>query len=101
MTALMEWAQARRYTRMSLPYALGTIVSERRDVIRVSGWGLHFLNGIAFAAGYALMFERFRRSGWRLGAALGATHGITVLLGFVPLVQEVHPRMAAEDEGRR
>lgn len=30
MTALMEAAQAARITRMSIPFTLGTMVSERR-----------------------------------------------------------------------
>ncbi|HEX4865407.1 MAG TPA: hypothetical protein VFV02_15155 [Acidimicrobiales bacterium] len=30
MTALMEWAQARRVTRISLPYLLGAMLTERR-----------------------------------------------------------------------
>jgi hypothetical protein len=99
MTALMEWAQARRYTRMSLPYVLGTMVSERRSTIRIAGTAMHLFNGVVFAGGYALMFERFRRAGWLVGAALGVTHGVAVLVGFIPVVQEVHPRMADEDEG--
>jgi len=99
MTALMEWAQARGYTRMSLPYVLGTMVSDRRATIRIAGTAIHLFNGLVFAGGYALMFERLRRAGWLVGAGLGATHGIAVLVGFIPVVQEVHPRMAEEDEG--
>jgi hypothetical protein len=99
MTVFLEAAQARRLTRMSLPFVLGSMVSENRGAIRVCGSLLHFLNGIIFASGYALLFERLRRSGWRLGAAIGAVHGISVLVALIPIVQEVHPRMADEDEG--
>jgi hypothetical protein len=99
MTAIMELAQARRISRMSLPYVLGTVVSENRAVARISGTAIHFVNGIGFASGYALVFHALRRSGWRLGALLGALHGGTVLAAVLPMLQEVHPRMAEEDEG--
>ncbi len=99
MTAMMEWAQARRITRMSLPYLLGTMVSEQRPRIRIWGTGLHFLNGILFASGYALVFERSGRANWRIGAGIGAVHGLAVLVALLPIIQEVHPRMAEEDEG--
>jgi hypothetical protein len=99
MTALMEGAQARRLTRMSLPFMLGTMVAERRAVARISGSLIHFVNGIAFASGYGLVFERLRRSGPVLGAGVGVLHGASVLVALLPIVQDVHPRMAEEDEG--
>lgn len=99
MTAFMEWAQARRVTRMSLPFILGAMITERRPLIRLYGSAFHFANGLLFASGYALLFERLKRSGWAVGATLGAVHGVAVLVGLLPIVQEVHPRMAGEDEG--
>jgi hypothetical protein len=99
LTALMESAQARRLTRLRLPYILGTMLSERRPLIRVYGSLLHLFNGLLFASGYALVFERLKRSGPLTGAAMGGLHGVAVLVGILPIVQEVHPRMADEDEG--
>jgi hypothetical protein len=99
MTAIMEAGQARRITRMSLPYVLGTMVSDERGPVRVYGSLIHFLNGIAFASGYALLFHRLRRAGALLGAGIGVVHGAGVLVALLPIVQEVHPRMADEDEG--
>lgn len=99
MTAFMEWAQARRVTRMSLPFILGAMITERRPLIRLYGSAFHFANGLVFASGYALLFERLKRSGWAVGATLGAVHAAAVLVGLLPIVQEVHPRMAGEDEG--
>jgi uncharacterized transporter YbjL len=99
MTAVMEAAQARGMTRMSLPYMLGTMVGRGRATVRVSGIALHFVNGVAFASGYALVFTRLRRADWRIGAALGLLHGAVVLVAALPVVQEIHPRMADEDEG--
>jgi hypothetical protein len=99
LTALMEKAQARRLTRMSLPYILGTMITERRPLIRVYGSLFHLLNGLLFASGYALVFERLKRSGPLTGAAMGGLHGVAALVAVLPIVQEVHPRMAEEDEG--
>lgn len=99
LTAIMEGAQARRLTRMSLPYLLGTMLTERRALIRIAGTLTHFCIGALFAAGYGLLFQRAGRAGWRLGSAVGALHGGVVLVAMIPIVQEVHPRMAEEDEG--
>jgi hypothetical protein len=99
MTAVMETAQAKGVTRMSLPYILGTMVSERRSTVRLAGIALHFLNGAAFASGYALLFERAGRADWRIGAAIGLIHGGAVLTALLPVLDDVHPRMADEDQG--
>jgi hypothetical protein len=99
LTALMETAQARRLTRMSRPFFLGTMITERRALIRVYGSLFHLFNGLLFASGYALVFERLKRSGPLTGAAMGGLHGVTALVALLPIVQEVHPRMAEEDEG--
>lgn len=99
MTALMEGAQAARYTRMSIPFLLGAMVSERRFVIRVVGFALHLVNGVLFALAYSLLFETIDRSDWWIGAAAGGLHGTLVLVLLLPVLQDVHPRMAAHDQG--
>jgi hypothetical protein len=75
------------------------MVGRRRATIRTAGVALHFLNGGLFASGYALLFTRARRADWRLGAAIGLLHGAVVLVAALPVIQEIHPRMADEDEG--
>ncbi|MGH9078235.1 MAG: hypothetical protein ACRDY0_12450, partial [Acidimicrobiales bacterium] len=87
LTAIMEAAQARRLTRMSLPFMLGTMVTARRPLVRIWGTLLHFSNGVGFASGYALLFARSGRAGWRLGATVGALHGMVVLVAALPIVQ--------------
>jgi uncharacterized membrane protein YagU involved in acid resistance len=99
MTALMEAAQAARVTRMSIPFLLGAMVSERRFVIRVAGFAMHLVNGVIFALAYALFFEAVGRSDWWLGAIAGGIHGTLVLILLLPVVQDVHPRMARVDQG--
>jgi hypothetical protein len=99
MTAVMETAQAARITRISIPFMLGAMVSDRRATIRVAGFAMHLANGLIFALGYALLFEVLGRSDWWIGAPAGALHGALALVILLPVLQDVHPRMAAEDQG--
>jgi hypothetical protein len=99
MTAVMETAQAARITRISIPFMLGAMVSDRRATIRVAGFAMHLANGLIFALGYALLFEVLDRSDWWIGAVAGALHGALALVILLPVLQDVHPRMAADDQG--
>jgi hypothetical protein len=51
MTAVMETAQAARITRISIPFTLAAVVSERRATIRVAGFATHLLNGLSSTRG--------------------------------------------------
>lgn len=99
MTALMEAAQAARVTRMSMPFLLGAMLSERRVVIRVAGFAMHLMNGLIFAVAYLLLFEALGRSDWWIGAAAGVIHGALALSLLLPVIPDIHPRMAADDQG--
>lgn len=99
MTAIMEAAQAVRVTRISIPFMLGAMVSQRRATIRVAGFAMHLVNGLIFALGYALFFEALDRSDWWVGAIAGALHGALALVILLPVLPEVHPRMATDDQG--
>ena len=99
MTTLMEGGQYLRITRMSLPFMLGTLVTEDRTWAKVWGFAFHFANGIGFAIGYGIFFEVVNRSDWWLGAIAGLLHAVFVLAVLIPVIPDVHPRMASEDEG--
>ena len=99
MTTIMEGGQYLRITRMSLPFMLGTFLTENRTWANVWGFVFHFANGIAFAVGYGLFFQVVGRSDWWLGAAAGLLHGVFVLSVLIPVIPDIHPRMASEDEG--
>jgi hypothetical protein len=99
MTTVMEGAQALRWSRLSLPYLLGAMVTTDRRWIRIAGATLHVVNGIVFALGYALLFEVLGRSDWWIGMLAGAVHATAVLIVLLPLIHDIHPRMAAEDHG--
>jgi uncharacterized membrane protein YagU involved in acid resistance len=99
MTTLMEGSQYLRWSRMSLPFLLGTFVTEDRTWAMVWGFVFHFANGIGFAIGYGLFFEVLNRSDWWLGALGGLLHAVFVLAVLIPVIPDAHPRMASEDEG--
>ena len=48
LTTVMSASQGMRFTRMSLPYMLGTIVTPDRDRAKLFGFLLHLVNGWLF-----------------------------------------------------
>jgi hypothetical protein len=99
LTSLMAAAQGLGFTRMNLPYILGTMVTPNRDRAKLAGFGMHCLNGWLFASLYAAAFESWRRATWWLGAGIGLVHASFVLLVGMPLLPGLHPRMASEQQG--
>lgn len=99
LTGMMSASQGFGISRMSIPFILGTMVTPDRP--RAMAWGtlLHFVNGWLFAIVYALAFEQLGRATWWLGAIAGLGHGLFVLLTLMPLLPELHPRMASEQHG--
>lgn len=98
LTAVTELCQAAGWSRMSLPYLLGTIFTPDRRRAPVIGIAVHFVNGFLFALGYALTFEGVGRATWWIGGLLGAVHTAFVL-GLIAYLPSIHPRMATEREG--
>jgi Na+(H+)/acetate symporter ActP len=82
------------WTRMDIPFLLGTAFTENRRAATFVGWFVHFVNGLAFALLYAAVFAATGLTTWWFGLALGAVHA-----GFVGgalvnvLLPVVHPRM--------
>lgn len=99
LTGTMAAAQGFGFSRMSIPFLLGTIVTPDRFRANLYGVALHFLTGLSFAFTYALAFELLGRADWWSGAALGATQGIFLLAVLLPLLPDFHPRVASEQEG--
>jgi hypothetical protein len=99
LTGTTSASQGLGFSRMSIPFILGTMVTP--DRYRATAWGflMHFVNGWLFASVYALAFESWQRATWWLGAAAGLVHGLFVLLTLMPLLPGLHPRMASEQHG--
>jgi hypothetical protein len=98
MTTIMRGASELGLTRMDFALLLGTTVSDNRRKARALGYVFHFVFGIGFALAYVAFFHIVGRSGWTIGALLGALHAVfdgTVLVNV--LLPVVHPRIATPD----
>lgn len=98
LTAIIAGAQGLGWTRMSLPFLLGTMFTANRERAKVVGLVVNTMNGLIFALLYALLFEVIGGSVWK-GAVAGAIHGFVVLTVLLPALPAFHPRMAGEHAG--
>jgi hypothetical protein len=100
MTTLLRVAAEVGFTRMDLPFLLGTAVTDNRRKAKALGYLFHFLLGIVFALLYGAFFAAIGRSSWWLGALVGIVQAFftaTVLVNVVLPV--VHPRMGTPETG--
>lgn len=95
LSTLMAGSQGLGYSRMSIPYLLGTMVTPNRDRAMVFGLVVHMALGWLFALAYALAFESLHHATWWLGAAMGFVHGLFILTVLMPVVPGLHPRMVS------
>ena len=94
LTTLLRGASELGWTRMDLPFLLGTAVTADRVRAKLAGYALHFAFGLLFALGYWAVFAVAGKSGPLIGATLGLVHGLfagTALVGI--LLPAIHPRM--------
>lgn len=99
LTTLMGAAQGLGFTRMAIPFILGTMFTADRARAGLVGLLVQLANGWLFSFFYALAFESWHRATWWLGAAGGFAHGLPVLIVLLPLLPGLHPRMANEERG--
>jgi hypothetical protein len=98
LSTMLRAAGELRFTRMDLPFLLGTAFTDNRRRAKVYGYAFHFLNGLGFALLYAACFVVIGRSNWWLGALIGALHALftaTVLVNV--LLPVIHPRMGTPE----
>ncbi len=101
LETLMAGSQGIGWSRMSIPYLLGTMFTPDRSKAYAVGLTLHFINGWLFALLYALAFERLGGGSALVGATFGTLHGLFVLTAGLPLIPVFHRRMATEGHGPR
>lgn len=99
LTTLLAAAQGLGWSRMSLPFILGTMFTPDRHRAMVIGFAFHFLNGWIFALVYVWIFEVTGRGGWGCGALIGLAQALFVLVTLMPILPNLHPRMASEHQG--
>jgi hypothetical protein len=94
LTTMLRAASELGWTRMDLPFLLGTAVTADRVRAKAAGYALHFVFGIVFALAYYTVFVVIGHSGFVLGALLGLVHALFAGTALVSvLLPVVHPRM--------
>ena len=99
MTTILQGSQQIGWSRLSLPFLIGTIVTERRPWATVLGYVFYTIGGWLFAFFYFALFRAIGTANWWLGAAAGLVHGGFLLTVFLTVLSYVHPRMATEYSG--
>jgi hypothetical protein len=102
LTTMLRAGQALAFTRIDLPFVLGSIVTPDRDRAKVVGSLAHLLNGWLFALVYAAAFESAGEAGLGFGVLFGLVHGafvVVVAMPLLPALPAFHPRMAHEGWG--
>jgi hypothetical protein len=99
LSTFLSTSQGFGFTRMNLPYLLGTFVTPEREKARFYGFLLHLVNGLIFSILYVLLFQAVHMANWWFGALLGLAHALFVLSVGMSLMPGIHPRMASEQHG--
>jgi hypothetical protein len=99
LSAVMYGAQRLGYSRLSIPFLIGTLFTGERASAQALGVVFYLMGGWLFAFVYYFIFAAVGRTGWEIGLLIGAVHGAVLLVMLLPLLPYVHPRMASEYEG--
>jgi hypothetical protein len=99
MSTVMFGSQRLGYSRLSLPFLIGTMFTGERSPANVAGIVFYLLGGWLFAFVYYFIFAHLGEANWWFGAILGTVHGLVLLVVLLPLLPHMHPRMATEYDG--
>lgn len=99
LTSILAASQGFGFTRMNLPYLLGTMFTPDRDRAKFIGFFVHFLNGWIFSLIYVAAFHALGRATWWFGALVGVVQAAFVLAVLLPILPALHSRMANEQRG--
>ena len=96
LTTTLRTANELGFTRLDLPFLLGTAVTRDRARAKAIGYLLHLAAGQLFALIYYAIFVATDTTGWLLGTLLGLLHGVVSATALVNiLLPAVHPRMGS------
>lgn len=99
LTTIMTISKYFGFTRMDLPFLLGTMFTSNRDKAPWSGFAVHLVMGWLFAFLYGAAFESSGLKTWWFGMAIGFAHAAFVLTVGMQIVNYLHPRMARPLQG--
>jgi hypothetical protein len=94
LTIIMYGSQGLGFSRLSLPFLLGTCLSPHRARAVVYGLLVYTFGGWVFAFLYAWLLTIVQIAEWWLGALLGTLHAVFLLTVVLPAMPYLHPRMA-------
>jgi hypothetical protein len=99
MTSVLEGSRGLGFSRMSLPFLLGTFFIGNRRWALIVGFVVYIAGGWLFAFLYFFLFASVGIYTWWFGALAGFLHGVFLLVSALPLLPYIHPRMASEYHG--
>ncbi len=97
--AVLFGSQRLGYSRLSLPFLIGTMFTGERPAANAAGLVFYALGGWLFAFIYYFLFAELGGAGWEIGTLIGTLHGLVLLTTLAPLLPYLHPRMATEYDG--
>src|SRR5215213_8626621 len=99
LTSIMTTAKYLGFTRMDLPFLLGTLFTSNRNKAPWLGFMIHLMIGWFFAFVYDSAFRSSGLQNWWFGLAIGFVHAAFVLTIGLQIVNSFHPRMARPFQG--
>lgn len=96
LTTALRTANELGFTRLDLPFLLGTAFTGDRARAKSIGYLLHLAAGQLFALVYYAIFVATDTAGWLPGMLFGLLHGVVSATALVNvLLPAVHPRMGS------
>jgi hypothetical protein len=99
MTSILFISQNVGWSRLNMPYLLGSFFTGERHESNVLGFMLYILGGWLFAFLYYLIFSVVGTSNGWIGGIAGIVHAMLLLSLALPMLSYVHPRIASEFDG--
>lgn len=99
LTTIMAGSKPLGFTRMDIPFMLGTMFTPNRNKATWLGSIIHLMMGWMFAFIYGAAFESSGLSTWWFGLSIGFVHAAFVLTAGLLIVNYAHPRMASPTQG--
>ena len=98
-SAVMSISQSLGWSRLSIPFLIGTMITGDRHTANVVGFLFYMIGGWLFAFVYYLLFASIQELSWLVGVGAGVVQGLFVLSVLLPLLPHLHPRMATAYDG--
>ncbi|HEY8399859.1 MAG TPA: hypothetical protein VIK89_01285 [Cytophagaceae bacterium] len=99
LTTIMAISRPLGFTRIDLPFILGSMLTGNRNNAPWLGFFFHLMMGWGFSAIYGAAFESSGYKTWWFGSVIGFVHAMAVLTVGLEILSFIHPRMATYFQG--